>query len=69
MNLKHLTDKVLISETKRLVKDERELTTEVLHHLKEIDTRKLYSDFGFLSVKICHESIKAGCGREVGRRM
>lgn len=47
MNLKHLSDKILISETKRLVQKEREVITSVLHHLKEIERRKLFSDFGY----------------------
>jgi len=43
MNLKHLTDKTLISETDFLVQNERELLAKVLHHLKEIDRRRLFS--------------------------
>jgi hypothetical protein len=50
MNLKHLTDKELVKETKRLVQSEREITTEVLHHIKEIDSRKLFSDYGHSSM-------------------
>lgn len=44
MNLQHLTDQVLHADTLSLVARERELTTKVLHHLKEIDRRKLFSD-------------------------
>lgn len=47
MNLKHLSDKTLIADTKRLVQREREVITEVLHHLKEIERRKLFSDLGY----------------------
>jgi hypothetical protein len=50
MNLKHLTDKVLIEDTKILVTNEREVLVKVLHHLKEIDARKLYSDLGYSSL-------------------
>lgn len=50
MNLKHLTDNILVSETKRLVQKERDITSELLHYLKEIDRRKLYSDYGYPSM-------------------
>lgn len=50
MNLKHLTNKTLLADTKKLVSSERELTVQILHHLKEIDKRKLYSDLGFSSL-------------------
>jgi hypothetical protein len=43
MRLNHLTDKELLLDTKRLVKEEREILSRVLWHLKEIDQRKLYS--------------------------
>ena len=50
MNLKHLTDKTLLNDTKALIVREREHLTKILHHLKEIDRRKLYSDLGFSSM-------------------
>jgi hypothetical protein len=50
MNLKHLTDKALLEDTKKLASGERELSVKVLHHLKEIDRRKLFSDLGFTSL-------------------
>jgi hypothetical protein len=50
MNLKHLTDRALIEDTKVLVLKEREVLVKLLHHLKEIDNRKLYSDLGFSSL-------------------
>jgi hypothetical protein len=50
MNLKHLTDEVLIEDTKLLVSKEREVLVKLLHHLKEIDSRKLYSDLGYSSL-------------------
>lgn len=50
MNLKHLTDKTLLADLKFLVTREREFLTKILHHLKEIDARKLYSDLGFSSL-------------------
>lgn len=44
MKLSHLTDKNLLMDTKNLVGSERDVTLRLLHHLKEIDRRKLYSD-------------------------
>lgn len=50
MNLKHLTDKVLLTDTRILVANEREISLKVLHHLKEIERRRLYSDLGYSSL-------------------
>jgi hypothetical protein len=50
MNLKHLTDKCLLADIKKLASEERKITIQLLHHLKEIDKRKLYSDLGFSSL-------------------
>jgi hypothetical protein len=50
MDLKHLTDKSLLQEIKRLSSAERELTLKILHHLREIERRKLYCDLGFTSL-------------------
>lgn len=47
MNLKHLTDKTLLSDLKMLVANERIFLTKILHHLWEVDARKLYSDLGY----------------------
>lgn len=50
MNLKHLTDRALLADTRNLVTKEREYLTKILHHLKEIDRRKLYCDLGYSSL-------------------
>ncbi len=50
MNLKHLTDKCLLLEIKRLSKIERETTTVILHHIKEVEQRKLFSDLKYYSM-------------------
>ena len=50
MKLSHLTDKILLIDTKKLVISEREVTSRVLHHLKEIDHRKLYSEHKYSSL-------------------
>lgn len=50
MNLKHLTDKVLLADMRILVANEREISLKVLHHLKEIERRRLFSDLGYPSL-------------------
>lgn len=43
MNLRALSDEQLLSEIKRLAGCEREVMIKVLHHLLEVDLRKLFS--------------------------
>lgn len=50
MNLRHLTNKTLLLDTKHLVAREREITLKLLHHLKEIERRRLFSDLGYGSL-------------------
>ena len=50
MNLKHLTDKSLLKDTKLLAQEYRDVTTKLLHHLTEIENRKLYSELGYSSL-------------------
>ena len=50
MKLKNLSDNKLLQETKRLVLVERNAITDVLHHLQEVDRRKLFSDIGHPSM-------------------
>jgi hypothetical protein len=45
MNLQNLTDAQLMAETKALVKQESTLLLSILHHIKEIDRRRLYAEF------------------------
>ena len=49
-SLKQLSNKELLAQTKLLVQKERHLHIQVLHHLKEIDSRKLYFEMGFSSL-------------------
>jgi hypothetical protein len=48
--LKSISDSDLLSTTKRLASEERRIGIEVLHHLKEIDARKLFASLGFSSL-------------------
>ena len=50
MNLKHLTDLQLIKDSDLAVDRERESTTKVLHHFREIDRRRLFSDLKYGSL-------------------
>jgi hypothetical protein len=48
--LKRLTDSELLTATQELVKTERVTTTAILHHLREVERRKLYADLGCSSL-------------------
>lgn len=50
MNLNHLTDKVLLADTKQLAQEYRSVTTKLLHHLREIEARYLYAELGYSSL-------------------
>jgi len=46
MDLKHLTDDLLLDSSDKLVQTERDALTSLLHHLKEIERRRLFCKFG-----------------------
>lgn len=48
--IKQLSNEKLLSQTKFLVQKERDIHIQVLHHLAEIDSRKLYFRQGFSSL-------------------
>ena len=50
MNLKHLTDKTLLHDTKKLPAEYRSVTAQLLHHLREIENRRLFCDLGYSSL-------------------
>jgi hypothetical protein len=50
MNLKNLKDQELLCRIKNLVRNERELLTQILHHLREVEIRKLFSELGYQSL-------------------
>lgn len=50
MNLKELNDAVLLAHAGKLVAQEREILTQFLHHLREINDRRLYSSMGYKSL-------------------
>ena len=49
-NLKRLNNDQLLSQTKNLVQKERQINIQVLQHLQEIQSRKLYLKRGFSSL-------------------
>jgi hypothetical protein len=50
MDLQSLSDNELINRIANLAREEREILTKVLHHLREIDRRRLYSAFKYTSL-------------------
>jgi hypothetical protein len=50
MNLEHLSDIDLLRETKEYVLKERVLTANILHHLQEVEVRRLYLAEGYSSL-------------------
>ena len=59
MKLTHLTDEKLLDETQSLVKQEREITLKVLHHLREIERRRLFSALKYESLfNYCVQHLK-----------
>jgi hypothetical protein len=50
VNLKTVNDKALVEKVENLARQERELLTTVLHHLREIDRRRLFSSLGYKSL-------------------
>jgi hypothetical protein len=50
MNLRHLSDEQLMTSSQCAVKVERESTTKVLHHFREIERRRLYSAHKYSSL-------------------
>jgi hypothetical protein len=50
MKLSSLSDDTLDLEIKRLVKSEREILSRILHHLREVERRRLFSVYGLSSL-------------------
>lgn len=46
-NLKFKSDEMLVSELKKMVAEERRLLIQILHYLREVESRKLYLSRGF----------------------
>ncbi len=50
MNLTHLSDQSLLQNTRTLAGQERELTLQICHHLREIERRRLFSALKYSSL-------------------
>lgn len=50
MTLKKLTDQNLDKNLKELVSGEREILAEIIFHIIEVESRKLYLKFGYASL-------------------
>ena len=50
MNLKKISDNLLLENIKELVKKELKITAEIITHLEEVDRRKLFSDLKYRSL-------------------
>ena len=50
MNLDKLTDSQLLDKTKLLAQTERDAKVDLLIHLAEVDSRKLYAELGYPSM-------------------
>ena len=48
--LKSLSDQELIGSLKDLIAEEREIQTAILHYIREVETRKLYLQYGYGSL-------------------
>src|SRR5579862_6560382 len=51
--MKDLSNEILLSKTKRLAQEERRIGLQVIHHLREIEDRRLYNEIGYSSLFEC----------------
>ncbi len=49
-SFQNLKDQELLNCTKTLVEKERQMLTEILYHLREVERRKLFCDLGYQSL-------------------
>ncbi len=50
MYLKNLSNETLLSRTKHYVQREKEMTLQVLHHIKEVERRRLFASLSYSSL-------------------
>ncbi len=69
IDFKSLKDQELLKQTRELVGKERQLLTHVLHHLREVERRRLFSDLGYPSLfEYAVQELKYSEG-QAGRRI
>ena len=67
--LRHLSDRDLLSQLKKLIRTERETTLSILDHLGEVDSRRLYLPMGYGTLfDYCTEHLKYSSSA-AGRRI
>lgn len=60
-NLSQLSDQNLLNAAKNLVGEERKITILILHHLREIERRRLFATLGFSSLyEYCRQELGYG---------
>jgi hypothetical protein len=63
LSLKHLSNPELLTQTQALVHQERRLGVEILWHLREIESRRLYAERGYSSLHTyCVQELKYSDG-------
>src|SRR5689334_3902148 len=50
INFKNVSNESLLANTKALAREERRITIEVLHHLREIERRRAYAERGYATL-------------------
>ena len=50
MNLSHIQDADLLTQIKNFVQAERDVLVKIIHHLREVERRRLFSDLGYKSL-------------------
>lgn len=67
--LRSLSDRELLSSTARIARDEQRMTVQLLHHIGEVDRRKLYLNEGYPSLfdycARCLRYSSSGAGRRI----
>lgn len=58
--IKTLSDSVLTEKTEFLIRKEREITLELLHHLREVNRRKLFGGHGSLHAYLVAQGYEGG---------
>src|SRR5688572_10959532 len=59
MKLIQFSNEFLLQKTKELAQREREITLEILHHLREVERRHLYAEIGYSSLyEYCTKELK-----------
>lgn len=68
MNVRKISDELLLEQAEILVQQERETTIMILRHLREIEVRRLYIELGYSSMhRYCIQRLKYSEGQAYRR--